>query len=121
MELDTITDVSAIFSSFYKEVEENSCWKGHSVKISEHVPKKLSEIFEKNRTPLHFKQPIKPLMGCTREAKVESEIGFSQRDGAYGKVTVTWEFDRGKSDTEGESDKTNKGAGEVNSPDKDDH
>ena len=50
-----------------------------------------------------------------------SEIGFSQRDGAYGKVTVTWEFDRGKSDSEGESDKTNKGAGEVNSTDKDDH
>lgn len=59
------------------------------------------------------------MMGTLKDGSAKVEAGYNERDGAYGKAYIEWEFGSNKEGSKNTSEETSKGLGEVNSTDKD--
>lgn len=79
-DLTQITNISDVFEDKENENHSQTSLKDHS------------SLLQNAIIPLNHKLSPKPLMGRVRNGEFQLEVGRSEKEGTYGKATVSWEF-----------------------------
>ena len=113
--------IDGVVDFCYGKIEEVSSWNGYDVQKASHIRNNFSTIVEEKIVLPNAIKSTGPLKRFPGEGKVDVEAGYSQKEGAYGKITLSWELGKksDNNDSKQDTDRTEKDPGEVNSTDKD--